>query len=397
MDKCIDSLRDARVFSTLECNAAYWQMPVAEEDKHLTAFTCHSGAWQCVRLPVGLCNAPATFQRAMDMILAGEKWQICLVYLDDVIVFSRSPEEHLQHLDEVLTLLGKAGVTLKARKCHFFQEEVEYLGHVIRPGRVHVLGKNLRALRGLRYSETQTQMKSFLGMRGVYRRFVADFAKIAKTLTALTNTKLPKKLPPPSGKETDAFEILGGRLLDAPILALPKRHGQYIVDVDASYEQLGCCLQQQQSDGEYHPIGYYSRAHLPAEKKYFATQIEALGVVWAVTYLRSYLEGAEFVVRCDHRALLSVLINMSPNARINRWRIRLSEYNYEIRHKPGKDYKVADALSRLPTEGLDTSPLDEDIPVLAVETRASDALKRSGIGGGPYGGPVSPRHHPGPG
>jgi len=121
MDECIDSIGDARVFSTVDCNAGYWQIPVAEEDKHLTAFTCHSGAWPCVRLPFGLGNAPATFQRAMDMILAGVKWQICLVYLDDVIVFSSSPEKHLQHLDEVLTRLGKAGVILKAAKCHFFQ------------------------------------------------------------------------------------------------------------------------------------------------------------------------------------------------------------------------------------------------------------------------------------
>jgi len=114
--------------------------------------------------------------------------EICFVYLDDVIVFSRSPEEHLKHLDEVLTRLEKAGVTLEAAKGHFFQEEVEYLGHVIRPGRVHVLEKNLRALRGLRYPEIQTQMKSFLGMCGVYPRFVADFAKIGKPLTALTST-----------------------------------------------------------------------------------------------------------------------------------------------------------------------------------------------------------------
>jgi len=184
-----------------------------------------------------------------------------------------------------LTRLGKAGVTLKAAKCHFFQEEVEYLGHVIRPGRVHVLEKNLRALRGLRYPETQTQMKSFLGMYGIYRRFVADFAKIAKPLTALTSNKLPKRLPLPREEESKAFEELRGRLLAAPILALPRREGHYIVDVDASYEQLGCCLQQQQPDGEYHPIGYYSRVPLPAEKNYFATEIEALGVVWAVTYL----------------------------------------------------------------------------------------------------------------
>jgi len=262
---------------------------------------------------------------------------------------------------------------------------VEYLGHTIRPGRLHVLEKNLRALRGLRYPETQTQMKSFLGMCGVYRRFVADFAKIAKPLTALTSSKLPKKLPPPSGKETDAFEILRGRLLDAPILALPKRHGHYIVDVDASYEQMGCCLQQQQSDKEYHPVGYYSPALVPAEKNYFATEIEALGVVWAVTYLQPYLEGAEFIVRCDHRALLSVLTSISLNARINRWRLQLSEYNYEIRHEPGKDHKVADALSRLPTEGLDTSPLDEDIPVLAFETRASDVLQEASPEEAPMG------------
>jgi len=319
------------------------------------------------------------------MILAGVKWQICLVYLDDVIVFSRYPEEHSQHLDEVLTRQGKAGVTLKAAKCHFFREEAEYIGHVIRPGRVHVLEKNLRALRGLRYPETQTQMKSFLGMCGVYRRFVANFAKIAKPLTALTSTKLPKRLPLPREEESKAFEELLGRLLAAPVLALPRREGHYIVDVDASYEQLGCCLQQQQPDGQCHPIGYYSRALLPAEKNYFATEIEALGVVWAVTFLRSYLEGAEVLVRCDNRALLSVLTNMSPNARINRWRLRLSEYTYEIRRKPGKDHKVADALSRLPTEGLDSTPLDEDIPVLAVETRASDALDAASPAEAPLG------------
>jgi len=197
MDECIDSLGDARVFSTLDCSAGYWQIPVAEEDTHFTAFTCHSGAWQCVRLPFGLCSAPATIQTAMDMILAEDKWQIRLVCLNDVIVFSRFPEEHLQHLNEVLIRLGKAGVTLKAAKCHFFQEEVGNFGHVIRPGRVHVLEKNLRALRGLRYPKTQTQIKSFLCMCSVYRRFVADFSKIANPLTALKSTKLPKRYQRP--------------------------------------------------------------------------------------------------------------------------------------------------------------------------------------------------------
>jgi len=385
MDECIDSLGDARVFSTLDCNAGYWQIPVAEEDKHLTAFTCHSGAWQCVRLPFGLCNAPATFQRATDMILAGVKWQICLVYLAEFIFFSRSPEEHLQHLDAVLTRPGKAGLTLKAAKCHFFQEEVENLGHVIRPGRLHVLEKTFRAVRGLRCPETQPRIMSFLGMCDVYRRFAADFAKIAKPLTALTSTKLAKRFPFTGEEETKAFEKPRGRLLDAPILAFPRRDGHCIVDVDARYEKIGSCLQKEQPDGEYHPIGFYSRALLPVEKNYSATQTEALGVVWAMIYLRPYFEGAEVLVRCDHRALLSVLTNMSPNARINLWRLRLWEYTYEIRKKPGQDHKVADALSRLPTEGVDSSPVEEDIPFLAIEIQAREALAASSTAEAPIG------------
>lgn len=142
MDDCLDSLGEANVFSTLDCNAGYWQIPIAPEDRHKTTFTCHCGTYQCKRLPFGLCNAPATFQRAMDMILAGVRWQICLVYLDDIIVFSRSPEEHIGHLGQVFKLLADAGVSLKASKCHLFTQEVEYLGHVVRPGRLSVNEKN---------------------------------------------------------------------------------------------------------------------------------------------------------------------------------------------------------------------------------------------------------------
>jgi len=126
MDEYIDSLGDARVFSTLDCNSVYWQTPVADGDKHLTAFTCHSGAWQCVRLPFGLCNAPATFERAMDMILAGVKWQTCFVYLDDVIVFSSSPEEHLQHLDEVLTPGVVTDIYQRNISRHYIHSNPEY-------------------------------------------------------------------------------------------------------------------------------------------------------------------------------------------------------------------------------------------------------------------------------
>jgi len=148
---------------------------------------------------------------------------------------------------------------------------------------------------------------------------------------------------------------------------------------------LCCCVQQQKPDGEYHSIGYFSPALLPGEKTCFATEMEALGVVLAVTYMRSYLLGAEFLVRCDHRALPSVRTSMSQNTRINFLRLRLSEYTYEFRPNLGKDHKVADALSRLFTENLDSTALEEDITALAIATRARDALEATSPARTPMG------------
>ena len=171
------TLGDARVLFTLDSNACYWKIPVAEVDTQVTEFTCPSGTWQCVCPPIRLSNAPATVRTAMNMILASLKWPIRLVYLDDVIVFSCSPKEHLQHLDEVLTRLSNAGVTWKAAKCHFFEEGVKYLGHVVIPVRVHVLEKKHWALTGLRYPVTQIWITRSLGLCDMYRRFVADLLR----------------------------------------------------------------------------------------------------------------------------------------------------------------------------------------------------------------------------
>jgi len=164
MNDCLDSLGDSQFFSTLDCNAGYWQIPLAEEDKPKTAFTCHCGTYQCTRLSFGMCNASATFQRAIDMILSGVKWQNVLVYSDDLIIFSADAESHLSHLDTVLTLLGKPGVTLKTKKRHLCVNEVGYLGHVVRPGRLSVNEKNLKAIKKAIFPQTRTQLRSFLGI-----------------------------------------------------------------------------------------------------------------------------------------------------------------------------------------------------------------------------------------
>jgi len=190
MEDFLESLREAQFFSTWDLNAEYWQIPIAEEDKPKTAFTCHCRTYQCTRLPFGLCNAPATLQRAIGMILSGVKWQNVLIYLDDVIIVSADVGSHLSHLDTVLTLLGKHGVTLKAQMCHLFSNEVEYLGHVERPGILSVNEKNLKAIKKAVFPKTQTELRCFLGMCNVYRPFTVDFAKTAKPLNDLKSLRM---------------------------------------------------------------------------------------------------------------------------------------------------------------------------------------------------------------
>jgi len=156
MEDCLDSLGDAQFFSTLDCNTGYWKIPIAEEEQPKTEFTCHCGTYQCTRLPVGPCSAPATFQRAIDMVLTEVKWQNVLVYLEDRIIFSADAESHLFNLDTDLTLLVKHGVTLKAKKCHLFCNEKWYFGHAVRPGRLSVNEMNLNAIKKAVFPETQT-------------------------------------------------------------------------------------------------------------------------------------------------------------------------------------------------------------------------------------------------
>ena len=171
-----------------------------------------------------------------------------LVYLDDLIMFSADAESHLSHLNTVLTLRGKHGGTRKAQKRHLCSNEVEFLGHEVRPGRLSVNEKNLRAMKKAVFTKTQTQLRSFLGMCNVYRRFTVVFSKTAKPLKDLNSVKLPKRMSPPDPEEQAAFDKLREQLCHPPIRATPRKEGKYIINIDASYDQLGCCLLQQKPD-----------------------------------------------------------------------------------------------------------------------------------------------------
>jgi Reverse transcriptase (RNA-dependent DNA polymerase) len=225
MDECIDSLGDAAVFNTLDCNSGYWQIPVHPEDRDMTTFTSHYGISRFLRLPFGLRNAPAPFHRAIDIILSGFKWKTCLVYLDDVIVFSKSKKDHLAHVAEALTLLGNGSLSLKLKKCHLFAETVYYLGHVIRPGRLGVAEKNTTALKTAPLPRTQTELRSFLVLCNVYRRFVPKFSAIAAPLNSFLGKGTPPQLGPLPPKAIAAFNQLRDKLLQPPVLALPRTEG----------------------------------------------------------------------------------------------------------------------------------------------------------------------------
>jgi RNase H-like domain found in reverse transcriptase/Reverse transcriptase (RNA-dependent DNA polymerase) len=358
---------EMQIFTTLDCNSGYWQIQVAPEDIEKTTFTSHEGTFQFNRMPFRLRNAPATFQRTVDIVLSGLRWKTCLVYLDDIIVFSNSPEEHARHLDEVLSLLYGAGLSLKLANCSFFRDTVNYLGHVIRTGKLEVATKYTDALETAKPPTTKTELRSFLGLCNVYRRFVPSFAKVASPLNALLRKGERPELGILTDEQVSAFNALREKLTHPPVLTLPKKEGLFVLDTDASAEQIGCCLFQEQVGGPKLPLGYWSRSLNPAERNYSTTEKECLAIVWAILQLPPYLEGQRFLIRTDHNSLHWVLNISDAQGRLARWRLRLLEFNFEVEYSPGKEHHGADTMSRLQTDPQIQPPFDTEIPCFTVE------------------------------
>ena len=277
IDDCLNSLGDAEIFTTLDCNAGYWQVPVAPEDRDKTTFTSYLGTFRYTRMPFGLRHAPSTFQRALDIILSKVRWQSCLIYFDEFLVFSRSIDEHLRHVDEILTLLRRAGITLKLTKCSFFQPKVGYLVHVITPGKLSVATENTKSFARAHFPRNNTQLRSFLGAANVYRRFVTGYSGIARPLNAMLRKDAEPDWDSPTNDELEAFETLKRKLVAPPILGLPKANRPYMIDTDASACQLGAALLEQQNEtepNEWRPIGYWSKTLTDCERNYSTTECE---------------------------------------------------------------------------------------------------------------------------
>ena len=392
MDECLDSLGDAKIFSTLDANTGYWQVEIDEQSRSMTTFSSHWGVYRFKRMPFGLRNAPATFQRALDVILSSVRWQSALVYLDDVIIFSRNFEDHVRDVQTTLSLLQKHGLSLKLRKSFFFQSSVDYLGHVVRPGKLQVASKTVDAVQKMHRPTNLTELRSFLGLCNVYRRFVPNFSRIASPLTAKLEKGKDATFPTLTEEEENAFLTLKKKLASPPELALPQSGRTYIVDTDACDKQVGCVLLQEDENDVLHPIGYWSRTLTKPEKNYDATHRECLAIVWAVLVLRPYLEGTHFKVRTDHHSLRWIMNLANASGRLARWRLRLQEFDFEVVHRAGSVHMAPDAMSRLPTDGADDSELNDDVPVLVISDTAdrTEAASRPRTDVRRVSGPVGP-------
>ena len=321
----------------------YGQVEVDEADREKTAFTSRRGLFEFETMPFGLCNAPATFERLMDTVLAGLNWQICLIYLDDIIVHGESFEAMLTNLDSVLCKLQDAGLKLKPRKCQLFKKEVEYLGHIVSASGIKTDPKKIQAVRDWPEPNNVTELRSFIGLCSYYRRVILGFADIAKPLHRLTSKGEPFVW---TSECSQAFEKLKNCLCEAPTLAHPDFTKEFILDTDASDFAIGAVLSQVFDSKEW-VIAYASKTLTKAERRYCVTRKELYALVHFVKYFRHYLYDKKFTIRTDHGSLRWHMQYKNPEGQVARWLEILSSFDKKIIHRPGRSRRNADGMCRI--------------------------------------------------
>ena len=354
IDQTLDALATAKLYSSLDLTSGYWQIELDSESREKSAFTTNWGLYEFNVMPFGLCGAPSTFQRLMETVLAGLQWDLCLVYLDDIIIFSQSFDEHLIRLKEVFERIRKANLKLKPSKCHLLKSKINCLGHIISEKGIEPDETKIEAVKKWKTPTSAAEIQQFLGFASYYRRFVANFSEIATPLYKLTqqNTQFIW-----SESCQNAFLELKRRLTSAPILALPRSDCDFIVDTDASDFAIGAVLSQIQQGKEV-VIAYSSRTLSKSERNYCTTRKELLALVYFIKQFRHYLYGKRFLARTDHKALKWLFSIKDPEGQTARWVTQLSEYDFSIEHREGKRHRNADGMSRIPCHKCE---IDEDM------------------------------------
>ena len=345
MNEELEKYREAKYFTTMDAMSGFWQIAMAEEDREKTAFVTQYGLFEYNIMPFGLKNAPATFQRCMDEILKEYRDEFVTVYIDDILIYSKTFEEHLEHIRKVLQKLREANMKIKLKKCKFCEGEIKYLGHIVGRNGLKPDPARIEKIKNMIRPTKVKELRAVMGLFNYYRKFVKGFSEITRPMNKL----LKKDEEFIWGeKQEKAFKKLKKKLIKAPILQYPNFGRQFVIFTDASKKGLGAVLSQIDDDGNERVIVYDSKSLIQAKKNYHTTDLECLAVIWAIQKFHKYLfTGIPFKIITDHSALKTLRTAKIPKGRRARWIMELQQYDFTIEHRAGKKNANADALSRI--------------------------------------------------
>lgn len=374
----LEQLGKASYFSTLDLERGYWQVEMDPQDREITAFKANGRLYEWLRMPMGVKGAAPTFQRMMNNVLLGLQGDICLVYIDDVVLFGDNLEDHNNKLEILFQRLIDYKLKVNPEKCTFLRKEINFLGHIVSKVGICPDPKKVEAVRKFPIPRTQKEIKSFLGLASYYRKFIENFSRIVQPINRL----LKKDVRYEWSEECDkAFRHLKEKLTTAPILVHPNFEQQFIVRTDASHFAVGAILSQGKIREDL-PICYMSKTLNRHEVRYATVEKELLAIIYAFRNFRPYIYCRKALVITDCQALVWIMNLKNPASRLMRWKMELSEYEFEVIHRPGILNANADALSRIqidPEKLLGLEPSKNKIELklekrISVVTRA--ALRR---------------------
>ena len=345
VDDLLDQLSSAKYFSKLDLTSGYWQVRIKKEDIPKTAFRTRYGHFEFLVMPFGLTNAPATFQHLMNSVFQEYLDDFVIVYLDDIMIYSKTYEDHLKHLELVFKKLQENQLYAKLKKCEFAKREVQYLGHTVSEKCIKPNEDKIKTIKNWTTPKNSKEVMSFLGLANFYRKFINDFSKRSVPLTKLIGKNSTFQW---SDKEELAFQDIKQSLIQAPVLKLPTRNGKFIIHTDASNEAIGAVLEQEDTeDKSIKPVAYHSQKLQGAQINYPTHEKELYAIVRALQIWRHYLEGQRFIVCTDHHSINYLKTQPQLSKRQARWVELLAEFDYEVIYKPGYTNVVADAIRLL--------------------------------------------------
>ena len=371
VDECLEKVGGAKVFSVIDCYSGYYMVDVAAEHREKTAFGFDGELWQFKRMPFGLASAPQTFCRLMRKIMDGVPHTS--VYLDEVIVFSADEEEHKDDLERVFKIIERAGLRLNRKKSAFFQKEVVFLGFLLSGREIRPAERKVRAVREFPEPRDVKAVKRFLGLCGYYRSSIADFSILAAPLHALLKKGSRFQW---TEERQRAFVKLKEALCEHAVRNLPDPERPFIVKTDASQQGIGAILLQEHDDGR-RVIEFASHRFTDTEKRYPVIEQEAYAIIFAVNRWRHFLLGGHFTLETDHRPLVWLQSKKELLGKLGRWSLRLAEFDFDVKHIPGKHHEDVDALSRAPVNAVQAVDR-EDLQKLQEEDEELAKLREAG-------------------